>query len=391
MLHQSLPSWTYTSEEYFCLEAEVLFKRSWQLVCHLNDIPDVGDYFTLPFLGQNIFVIKTKDGGVNGFHNVCRHRAARLLDGDQGNAKAGLVCPYHAWCYNLDGALTGVPRSHSLKDMDRSQYGLKPVEVEVWQGFIFIRMVNDGGPSVAEQFVECMRDIAPHQFENLQPLGRVTMRPRDVNWKQVADNYVDALHIPVAHPGLNSLFNGTYGVHIKGDVHIMYGDLETSVRDSVSGRAYKKFLPDGGHLPESLKRKWIYFRMWPNLAFDVYPDQVDFMQFIPISATQTMIREIPYALMDDRREMRAARYLNWRVNRQVNAEDTDLINRVQDGMASISYDQGPLSDEETLLIDSANRTRQQLPIVNEVVKPSRDTLLGLIEKEERYNKYGKSV
>ena len=82
------------------------------------------------------------------------------------------------------------------------------------------------------------------------------------------------------------------------------------------------------------RRKWLYYKLFPNVAFDIYPDQVDFMQFLPVSATETVIREISYALPDDRREMKAARYLNWRINRRVNAEDTELITRVQLGMQS---------------------------------------------------------
>jgi len=97
------------------------------------------------------------------------------------------------------------------------------------------------------------------------------------------------------------------------------------------------------------------------MAFDVYPDQVDFMQFIPVSATETLIREIAYAHPDERRETRAARYLNWRINRQVNAEDTVLIERVQAGMASSSYVTGPLSPAEPCLAAFAERLRAAIP------------------------------
>src|SRR5580698_4770229 len=111
----------------------------------------------------------------------------------------------------------------------------------------------------------------------------------------------------------------------------------------------------------ALRRNWYYYKLWPNLAFDVYPDQVDFMQMIPVSATETLIREIAYALPDQRRESRAARYLNWRINRQVNAEDTVLIERVQAGMASSSYVSGPLSPAEPCLAAFARRLRAAIP------------------------------
>jgi phenylpropionate dioxygenase-like ring-hydroxylating dioxygenase large terminal subunit len=115
------------------------------------------------------------------------------------------------------------------------------------------------------------------------------------------------------------------------------------------------------HLPMERRRNWSYYRLWPNVAFDVYPDQVDFMQLLPVSASETLIREIAYALPDNRREVGAARYLNWRINRQVNAEDTKLLIGVQQGMTSSSYSTGPLSSSEVCLSAFARRFREALP------------------------------
>ena len=114
-------------------------------------------------------------------------------------------------------------------------------------------------------------------------------------------------------------------------------------------------------MPPDRQRLWTYFKLWPNVAFDIYPDQIDFMQFVPISATETMIREIAYVHPDNRREMRAARYLNWRINRKVNIEDKTLIERVQTGMSSSSYTVGPLSENEVCLRSFARRMRNVIP------------------------------
>ena len=120
-------------------------------------------------------------------------------------------------------------------------------------------------------------------------------------------------------------------------------------------------LPPVPHLPEENQRSWHYVKLWPNVAFDIYPDQVDFMQWLPTGPTTSLIREISYVLPDDRREMRAARYLNWRINRQVNAEDTTLINRVQAGMQSRTFSMGPLSDKEVCLTHFCRRMRAIIP------------------------------
>jgi phenylpropionate dioxygenase-like ring-hydroxylating dioxygenase large terminal subunit len=114
----------------------------------------------------------------------------------------------------------------------------------------------------------------------------------------------------------------------------------------------------------------VYFKLWPNFAFDVYPDQVDIMQWLPLTPGTCLIREIGYARPDASREMRVARYCNWRINRQVNAEDTVLIQRVQDGMVSGSYRIGPLADGEVALRSFGRRMRSLIPECSEPTPPT---------------------
>ena len=137
------------------------------------------------------------------------------------------------------------------------------------------------------------------------------------------------------------MFGASYRVEAREWIDRMSGELSDKPSRNWAERAYQKHLPTAENLPPDRRRSWVYFKLWPNFAFDVYPDQVDIMQWLPISPTQTLIREIGYARPDERREMRVARYCNWRINRQVNDEDRVLIERVQNGMASGSYRVGP--------------------------------------------------
>ncbi len=363
----SLPAWIYRDPEFFALERERVLRPSWQVVCHLSDIPKPGDFHTFEFLSELLFVVRGADGRVRGFHNVCRHRASRLLDGTSGHCRR-IVCPYHAWTYDLDGRLVGVPDRGAYPGLDTTAHGLVPVDTEVCAGFVFVRLAS-GGPSVAEMMAPYAGEIAQHRFERLQPSGRVRLRPRSVNWKQVGDNYSDGLHIPVAHPGLTRLFGGSYRVEASEWIDRLSGDLQAQPSANWSERAYQKFLPAVSGLPPERQRAWVYFKLWPNVAFDIYPDQVDFMQWIPLSPTETVIREIAYALPDERREMRAARYLNWRINRQVNLEDKGLIERVHAGMASSSYRVGPLSAKEVCLRSFGARMRELIPESRELEPP----------------------
>ncbi|MGH8294509.1 MAG: aromatic ring-hydroxylating oxygenase subunit alpha [Steroidobacteraceae bacterium] len=349
-----LPGWIYRDPEFFELERELVLRPSWQIVCHVNDVPRGGDFHTLDFLGQGIIVLRGEDGQVRSFHNACRHRAARLLDGPKGSCGRRITCRYHAWSYGLDGRLLTVPQREAYQGLDPKRYGLAPLEQEIFMGFVFVRLAP-GLPSVREMAAPYLKELEAYRLQELVPQGRVTLRPRAVNWKNVADNYSDGLHIPVAHPGLTRLFGTSYGIEARPWIDKMWGRLRETPSSNWSESRYQALLP------QDRQRLWTYFKLWPNIALDIYSDQVDFMQFLPVSPTETLIREIAYAHPDERRQMRAARYLNWRINRKVNAEDTKLIERVQEGMGSEGFTPGPLGEGEVCLRSFARRMRQLIP------------------------------
>ena len=355
----SLPGWLYHDPEFLEAEKRAFLRAAPQVVCHESEIAEPGEWRTLEYLGESIIVIRGDDGQVRAFSNVCRHRGSRLVDGEAGCSKV-LTCPYHAWSYARDGRLVGVPHRGEYPGLQTERLSLFPVALEKWRGFLFMTL-KPGAPSVAEMMAPYEDEVAPYCFEELRAIGRVTLRPRPLNWKTIADNYSDHLHIPVGHPGLTRLFARNYRIEAQRHVDRMEGDLVEKPSDNPSERAYQDFLPEAEHLPASHRRKWLYYKLFPNVAFDIYPDQVDFMQFLPVSSTETVIREISYALPDDRREMRAARYLNWRINRKVNAEDTGLITRVQLGMQSPTYVAGPLGTSEVCLRSFATKLRRMIP------------------------------
>src|SRR5687768_12820211 len=355
----SLPGWLYHDPEFLEAEKRAFLRAAPQVVCHVSDIAEPGAWRSLDYLGESVVVIRGDDGDIRAFSNVCRHRGSRLVDGTGGCAKV-LTCPYHAWSYGRDGRLVGVPHRSEYPGLQAEKLGLFPVSLEEWRGFLFVAL-QPGAPSVHEMMAPYEHEVAPYRFEELRAIGRVTLRPRPLNWKTIADNYSDHLHIAVGHPGLTRLFARNYRIEAQDHVDRMEGDLVEKVSDNWSERAYQQLLPKADHLPATHRRKWLYYKLFPNVAFDIYPDQVDFMQFLPVSATETVIREISYALPNDSREMRAVRYLNWRINRKVNAEDTELITRVQQGMQSPSYVAGPLGTSELCLRSFAQQLRRLIP------------------------------
>jgi phenylpropionate dioxygenase-like ring-hydroxylating dioxygenase large terminal subunit len=355
----SLPGWLYYDPEFFEAEKRAFLRASPQIVCHESEIAEPGEWRTLEYLGESVVVIRGDDGQVRAFSNVCRHRGSRLVDGEAGCSKV-LTCPYHAWSYSRDGRLVGVPHRSEYPGLQPGKLGLFPVALENWRGFLFITL-EPGVPAVAEIMAPYEQEIGPYRFEDLRALQQVRLRPRALNWKTISDNYSDHLHIPIGHPGLTRLFGRSYRIEAKDWVDKMEGDLVEAESVNPSERVYQHHLPKVDHLPETHQRKWLYYKLFPNVAFDIYPDQVDFMQFLPVSATTSIIRYTSYALPDDRRENNAVRYLNWMINRRVNAEDTELITRVQLGMQSQSYKPGPLGTSEVCLRSFAKKLRRMIP------------------------------
>ncbi len=355
----SLPGWLYHDDEFFAAERSAFLRAAPQVVCHDSDIAMPGEWRRLDYIDESVIVIRGDDGQARAFANVCRHRGSRLVDGEAGCAKV-LTCPYHAWSYARDGKLVGVPQRKEYPGLEPDKLRLTELPLENWHGFLFVTL-ESGAPSVAEMMAPYEEEVAPYRFEDLRAIGRVTLRTRGLNWKTIADNYSDGLHIPVGHPGLTRLFGKNYRIEAREHVDRMEGDLRDQPSANSGERAYQHYLPEAEHLPATHRRKWLYYKLFPNVAFDIYPDQVDFMQFLPLSATKTVIREISYALPDSRREMKAARYLNWRINRRVNAEDTELIARVQEGMQSPSYKAGPLGTSEVCLRSFAQKLRRIIP------------------------------
>ena len=357
----SLPGWIYRDTEFFDLEMERVIRPSWQIVCHDSDLEGPGSYRTLDYLGESVIVVRGDDGALRAFTNVCRHRAMRLVEGPAGCTKK-LVCPYHAWTYGLDGRLTGVPMKAEYPALRLEVNGLNSVELELWNGFVFVRLEDGGMPSVAEMMASFEAEVAQYRFVDLRRMGDLRLRPRAVNWKNVGDNYSDNLHIPVGHDGLTRLLGDSYRIEAHGWADRLYGEVQpTNPKQNFWERFYSRHLPRADHLGEGAQRRWLYYKLWPNMAFDIYADQVDFMQWLPETPTTCTLREMTFALPDDSREMKLVRYANWRINRVVNAEDTRLIERVQAGMASRFYGTGPLAASEVCLRSFARKIRAFIP------------------------------
>lgn len=370
-LPRALPAWAYNHPEMTRLEYERILRPSWQIICHVNSIPSAGDFVTLDLGNDSIVAMRNSQGQIQAFHNVCRHRGARILEGE-GNCPGAITCPYHGWSYRLNGELIGMPVRESFPGLDRAQHGLKPVRMAVQFGFVFVNLA--GNPPPLEQiWGGFLEDFAAHGFESMQPLGPLYLEHWDVDWKVAMDNYLESYHVPIGHPGLYRMFTPDYDdqANLPG-VARGISWLKDQPSTKWSERMYQRLIPQVAvGLPESRRRQWSFYSMLPNLGIDVFPDQMDFFQILPRGPGKCTIRGATFAHPDSRREMRIARYLTARINRQVQREDEFLCRRVQQGLASSSYEPGPLSTLESCMLEFHDLLRAKIPELRLPQAPER--------------------
>ena len=379
-----LPGWAYFSQELFGLECDTLFKTHWQFVCHVNEAADIGAYVTFDVAGDRALVIRGHDGILRAFHNLCRHRGSRIVPEARGVCNKAMVCPYHGWAYNLDGGLRGIANRDSFPPMQAEKWGLKPLEMEIWNGLVFIRFQAGPQPSVAEVLARFDDEIAPYDLANMVPTDSNSMDDLlPVNWKSVRDVDNEGYHVRQAHPGLHQLYGDGYfdEPYVNGTSRSV-GTFNEAYGHRWSVRKYREILPEADRLPLHQRRQWIYFGMFPNFVLGLYPDSVIYYQEVPQSAEQTVQRGMCYRRAKESREMKAARYLSGRIDRDTAEEDQMLMVWSCEATKSSAYDGVILSDLEYGVKTYHDHLRQLLPVMEQPVPPKpgqmahvNDTLL----------------
>ena len=193
---QTLPPWTYTSEEFYRIEIERIFRKVWNCIGRVERIPDPGSYFTLDLAGVPLIVARDNDNTVRAFANSCRHRGTMVASGE-GHCRT-FTCPYHSWTYDLQGRLISAPTEmDKTEDFRLDNHGLVPIRLETWAGFIFITF-NDSAESLDTYLGDLPNLVAPYALDQLVCVRR---RFYDVacNWKVYLENTKDQLHVTSVH------------------------------------------------------------------------------------------------------------------------------------------------------------------------------------------------
>jgi len=190
--------------EHYEDERAAIFKRTWLNVGRVERIPRTGNYFTkeLSAAGTSLIIVRGADGTVRAFHNVCRHRGNKLVWNDfpaeetSGTCRQ-FTCKYHAWRYSLEGELTFVQQEQEFFDLDKSEYGLKSVRCEVWEGFIFVNLDEAASP-LAEYLGPLAKGVEGYPFHEMTEVYSYRAEVGS-NWKLFIDAFAEFYHAPVLH------------------------------------------------------------------------------------------------------------------------------------------------------------------------------------------------
>lgn len=374
---RGLPGWTYHSRALFELERREVFLNHWQVAGHVCDIPAPGDWLTFDLLGERALIIRGRDGLVRAFHNLCRHRGAQVVDGAAGHCKSALVCPFHGWVQNLDGSLRGAARPKSFGDMDRDAFGLKPVEMEIRHGFLFLRFLAGPQPPVADLMQPFEADFAAYRAADLLPgdVGGWSATTLPVNWKSVRDVGNEGYHVAMAHPALQDLYGRAYrDIVYPGGISHSHGEFGATGGRLWSVRNYLKLSPRPVHLPPRLRQSWTYYGLFPNTVFAFTPEGAQFYHDIPRAKDETRVDGRLYRYPHETRAARAARYLATRIDRATSAEDQQLSIWSNESMKSTAFDDFHLSDLEYGVRAHHDEIRRLLPVTRLDDAPDEDRI-----------------
>lgn len=349
-----LPNRCYTDPDVFDREKQEIFGRNWSAVGFGKDIAEPGDVLPIDHLGVPLLLVRTNDGGVKVLHNVCSHRGMILID-KPTRIRSVIRCPYHSWCYNLDGTLkatphVGGPGRNADSSIDRSRLGLSEVRSAIWFDVIFVDL---GGTAPAFETV-----IAPlaARWRDFDPAA-LCHAGSDIsfklevgcNWKLTVENYCESYHLPWVHPGLNSYSkledheNIVEPGHFAGQLTRVYNP-----KLSEDGRRFPTFQ----NLPDIWQTRADYVALFPNVLLGIHRDHFFAIRLEPIGHDRTVEHvEIyltdPEGLSDEMADLRRTLRDMWH---EIFIEDIVVVEGMQCGRASPAFEGGvfsPVMDEAT--------------------------------------------
>jgi glycine betaine catabolism A len=346
-VRHTLPAPDYYTPETYASEQEQLWYRQWVYAGRAELVASPGDFLTVDIAGQSILVTRNDEGVLKAFYNVCSHRGAQLCDDTGGTTKAVFQCPYHAWCYDLNGALVATPRVGE-DEVDRPTLGLKPVHIDTWQGFMFVNL-DRGAVTPLREALDGHYD-SPLRFEKHELDKLVTVHRTEsvvgANWKIIIENYNECLHCPIVHPELVQVVptykKGETGDRSRSDGGVALITGGTSYSDDP--RARRAVLPG---MNEEMAHSIYGSQVFPNMFIDIAGSNVVATRLVPEGPTQTRVLTEYLFLPEDIAEPDFDHQPVVDFCELVAGQDYAVSERVQRGITSRGFAHGvyPLKDD----------------------------------------------
>ncbi|UWQ90524.1 SRPBCC family protein [Aliisedimentitalea scapharcae] len=337
---RAMPPEVYTTETFLQEELKHIFAREWFCVGRADALAEPGSYTTCDLAGQPVIVIRDRDGELRALSNVCLHRMSTLLQG-RGQVRS-IVCPYHAWTYNLDGSLRGAPAMTLNDGFCKDSYTLPRVRCEEWLGWVFITL-NPDSPPVSEQLADVEKMIAGYDMTNYTE-AFFEEHVWDTNWKVLAENFMESYHLPVCHAGtIGGLSKLEDMICPPGEPAFNYHTIlkDESLRIAM---AHDK----NDRLKGEERRTTFLLSLYPSLLITLTPGYFWYLSLHPVSPGKVHIR-FGGGMSDDYKDDPDAKQnfadLKTLLD-DVNVEDRGCTEKVYKGLSSNAASPGHLSHLE---------------------------------------------
>jgi choline monooxygenase len=333
---RTIPASWYFDPDIQDAERRAVFGDTWQVAGRLDQLVEPGSFVTTDIAGEPVLVVRDPEGRLRAFFNVCRHRAARVMEQPAGKVSR-LRCRYHGWTYDLKGQLRGTPEFDGVADFQREEQGLVELAVDAWGPFVFVHQKRAASPdpdlpSLTDYLAPLPQRTAGAGLETLRFVERHSYQLA-CNWKVFVDNYLDGgYHVNTVHPGLAGVLDyAHYRTEIAGHTSVQTSPLKPATPDGAATGAVRT--------GENAYYWWVF----PNFMINLYQGVMDTNLVLPLGPTSCRVIFDFYFAAADGPE--AARFIadSIAVAHQIQLEDQGICEEVQKGLASRSFDTGRFS------------------------------------------------
>lgn len=345
---RGLPNEAFTGDAFFELEQRTLFANTWVFAAPASDVPNPGDLKPIEVAGRSLILARGQHGEIRVFHNVCPHRGARLLI-EASTRQQTLVCPYHAWSYDLEGRLLGRPHYHGPDQHDRDATDpqrpcLFGVRSHTWYDWVFVNL-SAKAPAFDDYVAPFVSNFQGFDLSGFKPAAYRRFE-FESNWKLTVENYCDFYHVFKVHPALHEMMAQDERRAMQpGGAHLFNGYSFSSNGRGLVVDGDAPDLPMIAGLSDNLKNSMVYGTLFPNVAINVYPTNLQFVLFEPVAADKSTMHMWFYFVGDAATDeaCRGARDSLCEEWADLNAEDLDICRRLQQGRHCDAYDGGRLA------------------------------------------------